>query len=126
MIDSNRTGIMKLNQNTIKNIKQSNNKDAVLYSNVINLYKIYEDYICNILLLAHTIFLSKSSFNKERNKEETFRCLNKLVKEMDEKLEFNKCIDIMCDYLKANLEKQNKGIIIVNKGTIATKSRLYF
>jgi hypothetical protein len=48
--------------------------------------------------------------NLEKNKEETFRCLNKLVKEMDEKLEFNKYIDFMCDYLKISLEKQTDSI----------------
>ena len=56
LIESNRRNIMKINDNKIH--KTNTIKDSFHYSNVINTYKMYEDHICNILLLAHTIFLS--------------------------------------------------------------------
>ena len=58
LIESNRTNVLKIKQDITKNHKSNTIKDTIYYSNVLNSYKTYEDYACNILLLAHTIYLS--------------------------------------------------------------------
>jgi len=61
LIDENRKEILRINQNVIKNLKMNNiEKDEIFYENLTNLFKMYEDYICNILFLTHII--SQSSY----------------------------------------------------------------
>ncbi len=64
MIQANREKLSKINPNSIKSLKNMiyNTKEKdnrILYNNAINLMKMYEDYICNILLLINGFLLSK-------------------------------------------------------------------
>jgi hypothetical protein len=65
LIGKNRDSLSRLNQNTIKMIKSaigSNGKEKDrenFLKNLSNLYKLYEDYCCNIMLLIYGFQLSK-------------------------------------------------------------------
>ncbi len=109
LIQANREYISNLNPNTLKYLKTVNTnlkgKENIL-KNIINLYKVYEDYICNILLLIEGFILSNRNiliiFNLEKSKNEVWRILNKLIKEIEEK-EILKYIDILTENLKSYL-----------------------
>ena len=69
LIEKNREKLSKISANTIKslktminNIKDKDRENTYLFKNSINLYKCYEDCICNILLLINGFLLSKRIF----------------------------------------------------------------
>ncbi len=65
LIGKNRDSLTRLNQNTLKMIKSgvgNNGKDKDkenFLKNLSNVYNLYEDYVCNIMLLIYGFQLSK-------------------------------------------------------------------
>lgn len=96
LIQTNRESLVKIHpytNRTLRTINSAREKDRPDYlKNLINLYKHYEDYICNILLLIQ-------GFSIKKNKKEAWRILKKLTSEMEER-EIEKFIDIMSDFIK--------------------------